>query len=100
MSASITIERRAHIDHIDAADRFAAIVGLRAGRFLRTILPDGSETELGEIIRGAARRTHRMEARFPLSIRSLHHLHAVPELLLVRRLRRGFEKENPGPEPG
>src|SRR4029434_6481277 len=61
MSASITIEQDGRTHHIDAADRFAAIVGLlEQGSFLsRTILPDGSETELGEIIRVESRSAER-----------------------------------------
>ena len=66
MSASITIEQDGSTQHIDAADRFAAIVALlEKGSFLsRTIFPDGSATEPGRNHpRGKPlRRTRRMEA--------------------------------------
>ena len=57
MSANITIEQDGSRQHIDAADRFAAIFGaLGKGQFLsRTIFREGSTTEIGEIIRVESR---------------------------------------------
>ena len=62
MSANITIEQDGSRQHIDAADRFAAIVGLleKGSCLSRTIFREGSTTEIGEIIRVESRSAERV----------------------------------------